>query len=69
MTPFSLSGYIYRATIAGTARDRPNVTAAVDFRRLVERNLGLEIGTFCGVRTDLGSALLPGPRKREYLVL
>jgi hypothetical protein len=43
MRPFSLSGYIYRATIAGTARDRPNVTAAVDFRRLVERNLGLEI--------------------------
>jgi hypothetical protein len=67
MTPFSLSGHIYRATIAETARDRPNATAVVDFRRLVERNLGLEIGTFCGDRTDLGSALLP--EKREYLVL
>jgi hypothetical protein len=66
--PFALSGYIYRATIAGTARDRRNVTATVDLRRLVERNLGLKIGTFCGDVTDLGSALLPGPHEREYLV-
>jgi hypothetical protein len=52
----------------GEGPGQAKLTTTVEHWRLVERNLGLEIRTLRGDRTDLGSALLPGPHKREYLV-